>query len=834
MSERDLHERAAALFLELRGLPLEDRLRRLAIVAGSDPLLQREVLSLLEHDGGDAPTTDGSWSAETSGGDAPGSPLPHTPSRIGPYSIVGRIGRGGSGVVLLAEQHEPVRRRVAIKLVPHAAVSPEFAARFDFERRALERTEHPNIARVLDAGRTSDGLPYLVLEYVEGTTITEYCKQHGLGLRARIGLLLDVADAVQHAHQRGVIHRDLKPGNILVAEVSGRATPRVLDFGIAKPVADVFDGDSPATSGVPLGTPAYMAPEQTGGQGVDTRADVYALGAVLYELACGRPPIDVKGDLLEAFRRIRETVPAAASRVRAVNTAAIGDEPASPSLLADLDCILARTLEKDPSRRYATVSALADDLRRLLRREPIAARPATLAYRASRFAQRNRVLVAAGVAVGLALIVGMTGMALGLIEARRQRAEAEYQTQAQREINRFLTDDLLAASSPDQQGQNVTALELLHRASARVDHRLGDRPLIAAAVHHALGTAYMELGAYDDAEHHLKRAVDLRRAHSGEDAPDTVRSEIAAASLVARLQRLPEAEAALTRAVDRARRILGPDDPGLYSALNDLGVTYETMDNGKQATMVLSEALEGRTRLLGPRDPLVLVTTSNLAQAYERLGDTGRSLELQIKCLAIAESLEEPPRMTVLGLCNNIGATYQDLHRNDEAAPYLRRAAELASQWLGAESPDTLTIQANLAGLEADLGDPERGAAIYRGIVETRTRLQGPDASDTLTARYGLWNSVWKAKRCAESSAGFAALLADIDRVLGPEHWLSAQTRVSLARSLLDQGKAAEALPPAQSAAAQFLKLYGPDHARTVTAQNLVTSINARLETRAP
>src|SRR6185295_18261119 len=190
---------------------------------------------------------------------------PDLPATIGPYRIVRRLGQGGSGVVLLAEQDEPVRRRVAIKLVPHAAVSPELAARFEFERRALERTEHPNIARILDAGRTGDGLPYLVMDYVEGVSITEHCRGAALSMRERIGVWLDVADAVQHAHQRGVIHRDLKPGNILVGHVNGRPTPRVLDFGIAKPTAGTRDAESPVTIGLPMGTPAYMAPEQTGG-----------------------------------------------------------------------------------------------------------------------------------------------------------------------------------------------------------------------------------------------------------------------------------------------------------------------------------------------------------------------------------------------------------------------------------------------------------------------------------------------------------------------------------------------------------------------------------------
>jgi eukaryotic-like serine/threonine-protein kinase len=813
MKGPELHERASALFLECRDLPPEERAERVAALGPEDPL-RAEVLSLLEHDGAGA--------ERPGGGD---------PAFIGPYRVLRRLGRGGSGFVLLAEQRQPVRRRVAIKLVPHAAVSPDFAARFEFERRALERIDHPHIARILDAGRTPDGMPYLVMEYIDGVPINQHCREARLDTRGRIGLVLDVADAVQHAHQRGVIHRDLSPANILVSGAGGNAMARVLDFGIAKPIAGAFAGETlpPQTVGHALGTPAYMAPEQTGaGAIVDTRADVYALGAVLYELSCGRPPVDVRGDMLEVLRSIREGSPPPIKRVREENAADFAGDAASRPLLEDLDCVLAMALQKDPQHRYQTVAAMVQDLQRLLRSEAIDARPPTLRYRAARFTQRHRALVASGAAVALAVSVGIAGLTLGLLEARRQKREAANQGESQREINRFLTEDLLAPASPDLDGQHITALELLRRASGRVDQRFPNRPLVAASVHHTLGQAFTALGEFDDAESHLKRAVEIRRGVAGVDAPDTLRSEIAAASLLGQREKYEEAAAALLEVVRRGRLVLGSDDPALYAAINDLGVMYEGLDRGTEAVGLLQEALLGRTRLLGPEHPQVLATMSNLAQAYERTGDVQRSLELLMEALRIADASAEPAPMTVLELNNNIGATLLDLQRQQEAAPYLRRAAEVAAARLGPKHPGTLSIQGNLAGLEAKLGDPERAAELYDAVYRARVELLGPDAYDTLVARYGYANSLFLAKRFPDAASVQEPLLADMARAMGDDHWLTVQTRAALARTLVDGGHAQQALPHARRATEQFTALYGPDHMRTKNARATLEQISAQ------
>ena len=819
MNDAELHARASELFVALRSRSPSQREEGLAEASREDPRLRAEVESLLEHD-----VLDATFSSRRS------SHLREALSgeRIGPYRIVRRIGRGSSGHVFLAEQSEPIQRRVAIKIVPEAALDPALAARFEVERRALETAEHPNIARILDAGRTDAGLPYLVMEYVEGEPLTAFCDRAGLPLEERLRLLLDVADAVQHAHQKGVVHRDLKPANVLVARVGERSIPVVLDFGIAKPVSGQLAEETPATSGLPIGTPSYMAPEQTGLGPVDTRADVYALGALAYELVCGRPPIDASGgsdDPLEVLQRIRTEIPRPASRVRqAAGYPSFGDR-APASLLSDLDALLAKALAKEPARRYPTAAAFAEDLRRAVRREPIEARAPTVGYRAARFVQRNRLLVAAGSLAAAALLVGVAGLSTGILRANRERAEAVLQSESQREINRFLKDDLLAQATPDRGGKDTKVLDLLHRASRTIDERFPTQPLVAASVHQTLGDAYAELGELDDAERHIERALDLRRLHAGANATDTVRSEISQASLLARRERFEAAESALRAVVVRARIVLGPDDRDLYAALNNLGVTLESLGRADDAVAVLEEALAGRRRILDPSDRDILETESNLALALDARGETERSLELLVAAYERAAAMQDSPKFSLLALANNVAATLQDLGREREAAPYLRRASDLAAEVLGPENPETLTIEANLASLQAKLGDPAGAITTYRHVLAARTAALGPEAPDSLLARHGYWEAVRQDCRPGEAAEGFADLASDVDRWLGPDHLLSAQTEASLARALFECGRRAEAIEPAELAAAKLEIALGKDHFRTRGARALLDRI---------
>lgn len=838
MNERDMHHRASEAFVRIRDLPRGDRPAALDALALESGALAQEVRSLLAHDdtghgtsgvtsGANDPTvdpTDSETMDPSRAGAARPADLPHA---IGPYRILDRIGSGGSGLVLLAEQHEPVRRRVAIKIVPHAAISPELAARFEFERRSLEKTDHPNIARILDAGRTTEGLPYLVMDYVEGVAITEHCRRYALDMRARIELMIAVADAVQHAHQRGVIHRDLKPANILVSRVDGRDTPRVLDFGIAKSIPGVFGESTPQTLGMPIGTPAYMAPEQASGGTVDTRADVYALGAILFELTSGRTPIGTGGAMLDVLKRIRDEVPEPASRVRARHPDRFEHDSTPRWVLSDLDCVIARALEKNPERRYAAVSDLGLDLSRILRSEPIDARPPTMRYRAATFARRRKGLVVAMGVAAAALALGFLGLWLGLLEADRQRAEAVRQAETLAEVNRFITEDLLGQASPFERAPDEATLALLKRAGERVDARLADRPLIAAGVHNTLGIIYSELSEYDDAERHLHRSLELGVLARPDDRAAPLRTRIALASLMYGRQQYQECVRVLEGYLPEARSVLGESDPWLYRLMNDLGAAYEALDRGPEAVATLENALQGQRRLLDPNDKQILIATMNLAAAYDRVGKTAESLEMQIETLRIAEAGFEPPPMIVLGLCNNIGATMLDLRRDAEAAEYLRRAEALVGDLLEPDDPGALTIRGNLAGLETRLGNPGRGAELYREVVEVRTRQVGADAPDTLVARYGVANALFKDNQFEAAIADHSAILADSIRVNGPTHWFTAQTRYSLALALKHARRPEEAVDHARLAAEQFTALYGTDHERSKTAISLYAELTA-------
>ncbi|HNQ91126.1 MAG TPA: protein kinase, partial [Verrucomicrobiota bacterium] len=371
-------------------------------------------------------------------------------SVVGRYRLLQEIGEGGFGLVFMAEQTEPVQRKVALKILKAGMDTREVIARFEAERQALALMDHPHIARVLDAGATESGRPYFVMELIKGIKITEYCDQHHLTTEERLHLFIQVCHAVQHAHQKGIIHRDLKPTNILVTTIDGRAVPKVIDFGVVKAIGQRLTTKTLFTRFEEfIGTPVYMSPEQAefSGEDVDTRSDIYALGVLLYELLTGRTPFDqetLRGAGLDGMRRIiRETEPVRPSVFLRGSSGGLRElaeqRRADPGALArqlagDLDWIVMRCLEKDRSRRYATASTLAADIERHLNHEPVTAGPPSRRYRARKFVRRHRIGVVLAASVSLALLLGMVLAAVGFVRASRQRDRAvAAEQQAERE-----------------------------------------------------------------------------------------------------------------------------------------------------------------------------------------------------------------------------------------------------------------------------------------------------------------------------------------------------------------------------------------------------------------
>src|SRR5688572_5046501 len=433
MTEREAFEAALELAPEARAGFLE-------AASGGDPAMHARLAALLgQHDQAgsflESPAADlGRTTDQPGSAERPGTV-------IGPYKLLEQIGEGGFGVVFLAEQQEPVRRKVALKVLKAGMVTRQVVARFEAERQALAIMDHPNIAKVHDGGVTPSGRPYFVMELVKGVPITDFCDQHHLTPRQRLELFVPVCQAVQHAHQKGIIHRDLKPSNVLVCLYDGRPVPKVIDFGVAKAAGQPLTDKTLVTGfGNIVGTPEYMSPEQAevNQLDIDTRSDIYSLGVLLYELLAGSPPFTrkdlEKAGMLEMLRVIREQEPSKPSTklstAEGLPTLAAnrGTEPAKLTRLVrgELDWIVMKALEKDRNRRYETANGFAMDVQRYLADEPVLACPPSASYRLKKLVRRNKGPVVAASQVLLALVVGVVGTTLGLFRAERARqAEAE-------------------------------------------------------------------------------------------------------------------------------------------------------------------------------------------------------------------------------------------------------------------------------------------------------------------------------------------------------------------------------------------------------------------------
>jgi eukaryotic-like serine/threonine-protein kinase len=425
------------------------------------------------------------------------------------YQLLQKIGEGGMGEVWLAEQTEPVRRRVAVKVLKPGVSSREVIARFESERQALALMNHSAIAQVFDAGTTTHGAPYFAMEYVDGVPITEYAGRHRLGIRERLELFLLVCQAVQHAHQKAIIHRDLKPSNILVTETDGRAAPKIIDFGIAKAVAQKLTLDTLHTRvGAFVGTPEYMSPEQANstGQDIDTRTDVYSLGIVFYELLTGVLPLEgCEMPFDEFMRRLRE------DDVRKPSSRVANTDPRAKELRGDLDSIALRALEKDRSRRYGSAADFAADIERHLRQEPVLAMPPSVAYRAGKFTRRYRIALATPAAFVLVLIATMAVSIRQSLRANREAAAAQA-------VNDFLQNDLLAQASTSNQGgtsgrpdPDLKVRTALDRAAVRIAGKFERQPELEASIRDTMGESYLDLGLFPEARLQLERAVNLHR-----------------------------------------------------------------------------------------------------------------------------------------------------------------------------------------------------------------------------------------------------------------------------------------------------------------------------------
>jgi serine/threonine protein kinase/tetratricopeptide (TPR) repeat protein len=771
-------------------------------------------------------------------------------SCIGPYKLLQKIGEGGMGAVYMAEQEHPVRRWVALKIIKPGMDSEQVIARFEAERQALALMDHQNIARVLDVGTTESGRPFFVMELVHGVSITEYCDQSQLTTRERLELFIPVCQAIQHAHQNGIIHRDIKPSNVLVTLYDGKPVAKVIDFGVAKAIEQRLTTRTLFTQyGSIVGTYEYMSPEQAemSALGVDTRSDIYSLGVVLYELLTGTTPLDREKTIgsthADILRRIREEEPPKPS------TRLKGSKDALPLISAqrksepqrltklmrgELDWIVMKALEKDRTRRYQTASDFGRDVERYLKGDVVEACPPSASYRLRKIARKNR---AALVTVGSFAVLLPVGAALSSLQAiRATRAEAVAVSQAKRaliaeeqsRIERdravaaeaqakgesekaersaaearavlgFFQDQVLSAARPEGLegglGKDVTMRTVVEVAEPKIAGAFADQPTTEASIRSVLGETYYYLGEPALAVRQRERALELRTARLGPDHPDTLESQNSLALAYWAAGQYDRAILLLERTLAARSAKLGPDHPDTLISQSSLANAYRSAGRLDQSIPLFERALAVQTAKLGPDHLDTLNSQNSLAVTYWIAGQNHRAIPMLERTLAMLKAKLGLDHVRTLVTQSSLANAYRDAGQLDRSIALFERTLAAQTAMLGPDHPDSLTSQNNLAKAYRDAGQLDRAIPLLERTAAMRTVRLGLDHPNTLTTRFDLGDAYRARGDFARAESLFRDVLVARQKTLGAGHQDVAQALSALGRSLLEQRKWAEAEP---------------------------------------
>ena len=727
-----------------------------------------------------------------------GASPPSTEDRlIGAYRLIREIGHGGMGTLYLAVRaDDQYRQRVAIKLVRRGMDTEQILSRFRHERQILASLDHPNIARLLDGGTTADGLPYFVMEYIEGQAIDEYCEAHKLTTAERLQLFRMVCGAVHYAHQNLVVHRDLKPSNILVTP---KGVPKLLDFGIAKLLKPELYAQTlaPTVTSLRPMTPDYASPEQVKGQPITTASDIYSLGVLLYELLSGHRPYRIKSYTpVEIERVICEQEPERPSAAigRTVNTRhadgttnSLTPETVSKpreghserlrrKLQGDLDNIILMAMRKEPQRRYASVEQFSEDIRRHLEGLPVIARKDTFGYRTGKFITRNKVAVAVALAFMLLIAVSIVVIVQQSVRAARERDKAK-------QVSAFLAEIFKVSDPSESRGNSVTAREILDKGAERIDKELSGQPEVQATLMNTIGNVYESLGLFDSAARLLEKSLDTRLALFGRDHADVAESMLSLAVLQYDRSNYAEAEPLYRESLAIRRRLFGNEHPAVASSLNGLGTLLQATDKYEEAEAVWRQALAMRRKLFGSDHREVAESLDNLGWLLYNKGEYEEAERLLREALAIHRRLFDNDHPTVAADLNYLAFVASTPgHSEQEQEALFREALQIRRKVYGNNHPWVAESLNNLAWLMNQRGNAAEAESLYRESLDIRRRLIGNDSQEV------------------------------------------AQSLNNLARTLMHRNDYAAAEPMLREALAIYIKLYGEQAADVAVAMhNLAT-----------
>lgn len=791
-------ERIQGIFHDAADRPRDEWPVIVAARAGGDAALAGEVLTLLEEDArtgsvldrGIASTAQAVFGSTTYSG--------VTAQAFGPYRLVRLLGEGGMGVVYLARRDD-LGSEVAIKLLRDALLSPSRRDRFVAEQRLLAQLNHAGIARLLDAGALEDGTPWIAMEYVDGTHLTEYCRVHECSIAERLALFRQVCDAVQHAHAHLVVHRDIKPSNVLVAR---DGTAKLLDFGIAKQIGESAAARDVTQTGMRLLTPAYAAPEQLAGGQVGTHTDVYALGVVLYQLLTGHLPFDLAGTTPEeAAAMVQEHAPARPSSVSGHGAKAGRRE------WDDLDVLCLTAMHRDPAQRYRTADALIRDIDHFLKEEPLEARPDSLRYRAGKFVQRKRGALALGGSVMLLAIALTTWYTLGLASARTAAvAEA---SRAER-IQRFMLT--LMQGGDDQVGpsDSLRVLTVVERG-AKEAASLDAEPAVQAELYATLGSVFARLGRLDRADTLLRLALERRRDIGGAESPDVARTLIAQGLLRVEQARMPEAERLVREGLAMTNRVVPPGHPDVADATTALGRVLEARGAFAQAIPVLEDAVRLHESRAGVSNELAKAVTA-LGDNHFYAGHHDVADSLYNRALRMGRLMHGERHPLVGDGYINLGAVRVEKGEYAAAAAYDRKGLAVIEGWYGPDDPRTASAQTMLARALMYEAKYDDAAPLLARSLATQERVYGPVHPKVASALNELGNVAVKRKQLDDADAHFARMGEIYRQVYDSTHYLLGISIANRGGVALERGDPKRAETLFRDAMVVYARSLAPSH----------------------